>query len=145
MGKKVLNESFGAPEQLKATLEAFVGEWNLLLAHPFKWSYDGKGLHDKAVKRFVTMLRSSASIMELRTLVKQMKLMTNLLKDYFSEVPEESWHQLAEAVSSQSAVVVALIQREGGPQQKKNAQQALDSLTANLKLRSLTTNELVAR
>ena len=144
MGGKVLSESFGAPEHLKAALEAFVDDWNLLLAHPFRWSYDGKGLHDKAVKRFGTMLRNSAAMMELRTLAKQLRLMTNLLQDYFSEVTEETWHQLAVAVSSQSAVVAELIQREGGPRQKKNAQQALDGLITALKFRSISTKELAA-
>lgn len=144
MGGKVLSESFGAPEHLKAALEAFVEEWNLLLAHPFRWSYDGKGLHEKAVKRFATILRDSAAIMDLRILAKQLRLMTNLLQNYFLEVAEETWHQLAVAISSQSAIVDELIQREGGPLQKKNAQQALDGMTAALKLRSIPTNELAA-
>ena len=139
MGAKVLSESFQAPEQLMAALEAFVAEWNLLLAHPFRWSYDGKGLHDKAVKRFAAMLRSSAAMMELRILTKQLNLMTNLLNDYFSEVSEESWHHLAASLSSQSAVVAALIQREEGPRRKMNAQQALVGLIAALKQRSLST------
>ncbi len=142
MGAKVLSESFGAPEQLKAVLEAFADDWNLLLAHPFQWSYDGKGLHDKAVKRFATMLRSSAAMMELRILTKQLNLMTNLLKDYFSEVTEESWHQLAASLSSQFTVVAALIQLDEGPRRKKNAQQALAGLVAALKQRSFPTNEL---
>ena len=144
MGAKVLSESFESPEQLKAVLEAFADDWNLLLAHPFRWSYDGKGLHDKAVTRFVTMLRSSAAMMELRTLTKQLRLMTNLLKDYFSEVPMERWRQLASSLSSQSEVVAALIQREMGPKRKENAQQALDGLTSTLKQRLLSANELAA-
>ena len=144
MGAKVLRESFGAPEQLKALLEAFADDWNLLLAHPFRWSYDGEGLHDKAVKRFTKMLRSSAAEMELRTLTKLLALMTNLLDDYFSKAPEESWHQLAASLSSQSAAVAALIEREQGPRRKKNAQQALDGLAAALQQRSLSTNEVAA-
>ncbi len=119
-------------------------DWNLLLAHPFRWSYDGKGLHDKAVKRFTTMLRTSATKIELRTLTKLLRLMTNLLKDYFSEVSEPTWHQLAASLSSQSEVIAALIQREEGPRRKKKAQQALDSLTAALQQCSLLTNELAA-
>ncbi len=144
MGAKVLRESFGTPERLKATLEAFVEDWNLLLAHPFRWSYDGKGLHEKAVKRFTTMLRSSAAKIELRILTKLLALMTNLLKDYFAEVSEGSWHQLAASLSSQSDVIAALIQREEGPRRKKNAQQALNTLTAALQQCSLSTSELAA-
>lgn len=144
LGTKVFRESFNAPEHLKEVLEAFTDNWNTLLAHPFQWAYDGKGLHHKAVKRFTTMLRNSAATMDLRILTKQFALVTNLLKDYFSEVPEESWHQFAASLSSQSEAVTALIQREKGPQRKKKAQQALDSLTATLQQRSLSTNELAA-
>ncbi|MFQ5410163.1 MAG: IS630 family transposase, partial [Anaerolineales bacterium] len=79
MGAKVLGESFASPDALKAALEAFAAEWNTLLAHPFQWSYDAAGLHDKAVNRFTTMLRGSAAQMELRILTKQMRLLTNLL------------------------------------------------------------------
>ncbi len=144
MGAKVLSESFGAPEELKEVLEAFTDDWNLLLAHPFRWSYDGKGLHGKAVKRFTTMLRSSAAKIELRILTKLLRLMTNLLKDYFSEVSEGSWHQLAASLSSQSEVIVALIQREEGPRRKKNAQRALDGLTAALQQCSISSHKLAA-
>lgn len=144
MGAKVLSESFGAPEQLKAVLEAFTEDWNLLLAHPFRWSYDGKGLHGKVVKRFAAMLRRSTETMELRTLTKQLKLMVNLLRDYFSEVPEETWLQLAQSLSAQSEALAALIRREERPRRKKRARQALDLLTAALQQRSLSTNERAA-
>jgi hypothetical protein len=43
----------------KTALEAFMADWNMLLAHPFQWSYDGKALHEKAVQRFTKMLYSS--------------------------------------------------------------------------------------
>lgn len=144
MGAKVLGESFAAPEELKACLEAFADDWNHLLAHPFRWSYDGKGLHDKAVNRFATMLRTSAETIDLRILTKQLRLMTNLLKDYFQEVHKESWHQIAACLSSQFATVTDLIEREEGPRRKKNAQQALDRLLAALNTRLLITFDLAA-
>lgn len=144
MGAKVLRESFGGPEHLKEALESFASEWNLLLAHPFQWSYDGRGLHEKAVKRFSAILRSSAATIELRTLTKGLKLMTNLLNDYFSEVPDERWHQLAASLSSQLESLTALIKQEEGPRRKKNAQQALEILIAALQDRSLLTDEVAA-
>jgi transposase len=144
MGAKVLHESYGGPEQLKATLEAFEQEWNLLLAHPFRWTYDGKGLHEKAVNRFTVMLRRSATQMELRILTKLMMLMTNLLNDanYFSEIPEQSWRQLAASLSSQSENIVALIQREQGPKRKEKAQEAAAALAFALHERSLPIESL---
>jgi transposase len=132
MGRKVLGESYGSPDGLKAALEAFTLDWNTLLAHPFKWSYDGSGLHQKAVNRFTKMLHCSAAQMELRILTKQMKLLTNLLGDYVSEVPKETWEQFSEALRSESDTITDLIQSEEGPQRKLNAQQALTNLNEAL-------------
>jgi len=132
MGRKVLGESYGSPDELKATLEAFALDWNTLLAHPFKWSYDGRGLHEKAVKRFTKMLHGSAAQMELRILTKQMKLLTNLLGDYVSEVPKEAWEQFSEVLRSQSDTIAGLINNEQGPQRKLNAQLAFANLSEAL-------------
>ncbi len=73
MGRKVLGESFASPDELKVALEACAADWNTLLAHPFQWSYDGSGLHEKAVNRFTKMLRHSAAQMELQILAKDFK------------------------------------------------------------------------
>jgi len=132
MGAKVLHESFGSPDQLKGALEAFMNDWNSVLAHPFRWSYDGTGLHEKAVRRFTTMLQSSAAHLEIRILTKQMMLLTNLLKDYFSEVSGDAWRQLTAATSLQSEAISNLIQQEDGPIRKQKAQQAAANLAAAL-------------
>ena len=128
MGRKVLDESFGSPEALKTALEAFTADWNTLLAHPFKWSYDGRGLHEKAVRRFTQMLQCSATQMDLRILTKQLLLLTNLLHDYVSEVSENTWAQFATVLAAQSDAISALIEDEPGPKRKHNAQNALAGL-----------------
>ncbi len=132
MGSKVLNNSFGSPEALKAAFDAFVEQWNSLLAHPFNWSYDGKGLHNLAVKRFAKMMRNSADQLDLRFLTKSLMLMTNLLNHYLGEVSEESWQQLAEAVSLHWGNITTIIRFEKGPKRKKKAQQALNTFMATL-------------
>ena len=132
MGRKVLGESLGSPEDLKTALEAFAADWNTLLAHPFQWSYDGRGLHEKALKRFTKMLHRSAAQMELRILAKQMLLLTNLLRDYVSEVSKETWAQFATALRSQSDTISEIIQGEKGPRRKHNAQHALAGLNEAL-------------
>ncbi len=132
MGRKVLGESFGSPDEIKTALEAFANEWNLILAHPFQWSYEGKGLHEKAVKRFTKMLHQSAGKMELRTLTKQMCLLANLLRDYLSKVSKESWKQLFAALCDQSETIDDLIQCEEGPIRKCKAQQAALDLSIAL-------------
>ncbi|MDX2312439.1 MAG: IS630 family transposase [Gammaproteobacteria bacterium] len=133
MGRKVLGESFGSPDELKAALEAFVVDWNTLLAHPFKWSYDGSGLHEKAVTRFTKMLHLSAPQMELRILTKQMGLLTNLLHDYVSEVPQATWERFSEVLRLQSDAITGLIQDEPGPVRKNNARQAFAKLNEALR------------
>ncbi len=90
------------------------------------------------MKRFTTMLHNSAEAMELRTLIKMLKLMTNILQDYFSKVIQQHWGQLAEALALQSGALSTIIQREKGPRRKKNLQQALDGLNAALEQRSIS-------
>jgi transposase len=144
MGRKVLGESYASPDEFKAALEAFAADWNTLLAHPFTWSYDGSGLHEKAVKRFTKMLHHSAAQMELRILTKQMRLLTNLLRDYVSEVPKETWVLFSEVLRSQSATITDLIQCEEGPQRKHNAQQAFSNLKEVLREYFAPTYEMAA-
>jgi len=126
MGRKVLTESFGSPDDLKAALETFADIWNSLLAHPFRWTYDGKGLHDKAVKRFAQMLLCSPTQISIRTLTKLLKLMTNMLDEYFSEVSAETWRFLTQSFASQSEAIKTVIRQEPGPIRKKNAETALE-------------------
>lgn len=130
MAGKVLKESFSSAEQLKTAFDAFVKEWNRLLAHPFSWTYDGKGLHQKAVKRFIEMLRTSPAEIEMRVLTKQMQMISNLLDSYFAEVSEEVWHELGNVFRSQFHVLSGMIEREDGPQRKNKAKLALAALDA---------------
>ena len=125
MGRRVLSESFASPDDLKSALESFADIWNSLLAHPFRWSYDGNGLHDKAVKRFAQMLLSSPTQISIRTLTKLLKLMTNILKDYFSEVSADTWQFLTQSFDSQYEAMQTHILQESGPLRKKNAETAL--------------------
>jgi hypothetical protein len=121
MGRKVLGESFGSPDAFKAALEAFVADWNTLLAHPFRWTYDGEGLHQKAVQRFTQMLRHPVADMELRILTKQLLLATNLLRDYLPQVSRATWAELDAALASQHDALTEHIQGEPGPKRKLKA------------------------
>jgi hypothetical protein len=129
MAAKVLTESFGSPDAFKAAIHAFGEQWNLLLAHPFNWSYDGKGLHERAVNRFTKMLHNAVEQMQIRILTKGLMLMTNLFENYFSEVSETSWQRLVETLSSKHETIATIIQQEQGPIRKKKAEQALADFT----------------
>ena len=133
MNKKVLNGSYGSAEELKEGFDAFLEEWNVLLAHPFRWSYDGKGLQQKAVKRFTVMLNQAAHKLEVTTLIKQLRLMTNLFYHYFNKVSEENWGSLFSALQHSKEILESNIENEEGPKKKKNAQIALDALLFALK------------
>ncbi len=132
MNQHVLNSCYGSAKEIKDALEAFFIEWNTLHAHPFKWSYDGKQLHQKAVARFTEMLKQAASILEISTLTKQMCLMINLFDHYFDEVQENNWEKLFDVLQSQKEVLGNSIMNEEGPKKKKKAENALNSLMAIL-------------
>ncbi len=125
----LLEESFDSPEAFKAAFDAFDQAWNTLLAHPFRWSYDGKGLQEKAVKRFAILLETSAETLDIRFLTKSLQLMTNLLEQYLSEVAQETWNRLLQAATSKLEILEGLIGKEEGPQRKKKAEQALTAFT----------------
>ena len=128
LARKVLSESFSSPDELKQSIEAFAEQWNLLFAHPFNWSYDGKGLHEKAVRRFVRMLERSPEHFELRTLTKSMKLMANLLQDYRDEVSAEVWESLATTMADQSEAIASFIRQDEGPRRRIRGANALAHL-----------------
>jgi transposase len=128
MNQKVLKESFGSAEALQRAFEAFLALWNDLMAHPFNWRYDGKGLHDKAIKRFTQMLEHSAATLENAMLTKQLRLMKNLFDDYNNEIDENLWQKMTEALESQHSVLEKLIEDEKGPVRTKKAACALTSM-----------------
>lgn len=127
MGAKVLGESYNSAENLKAAFISFVIEWNCILAHPFRWSYDGRNLHQRAVVRFTKMLENTVVQMDMRILTKMLMLMTNLMKDYMKEVAEHVWSRLTETIFAQYTTINELIQKEEGPKRKEKAQHALAS------------------
>ncbi len=133
MNKKVLNDSYGSAQELKEAFEAFLEEWNILLAHPFNWTYNGKGLHEKAVNRFTTMLKHSADKLEISSLTKQLKLMLNLFNNNFDKVPEKNWEFLFNVLQYQEAILRNNIMNEDGPKKKEKAEKALNLLLSALK------------
>lgn len=132
MNKKVMNESYGSADELKEAFESFLDEWNTLLAHPFRWSYDGKGLHKKAVIRFTEILMQAANKLEISSLTKQLQLMRNLFCQYTSEIPKTYWEKLYHTLVSQETTLKKSIMNEEGPKKKKNVETALSSLLSVL-------------
>jgi hypothetical protein len=79
------------------------------------------------------MLYGSVEQMELRTLSKQLMLMTNLIRDYISEVSTHSWDQFLSIFHSQSEPIIKLIESEEKPKSQNKARRALENLNAALR------------
>lgn len=132
MNKKVSNESYGSPDKLKLSFEAFFEMWDTLLAHPFKWTYTGKGLHKKAVNRFTEMLKHASNMLEISALTKQLRLADNLFEDYFYDVPVADWEKLFAVLQLHEATLRNSILKETGPKKKQEAEKALDALSSTM-------------
>ncbi len=132
--QKCLDESFDSPESLYKAIYDVVDLWNSLLAHPFTWKYDGKGLHQKAVNRFVKVLENSLTKMTMTFMTKQFLLMQNLMKNYQPEIQSESWMKLHDLICSNQDKFNRIIMKDGGPKRMHNAKIALKDLTDSLNI-----------
>ena len=89
-------------------------------------------LHKKAVNRFIKMLKLAASKLEITSLTKQLRLMSNLFDNYFYEIPRDHWEELFSVLQSQETTIRHSIMNEEGPIKKKNAENALNSFLSVL-------------
>ena len=128
LNQKCLTESFDSPESLYNAIYDFVNLWNSLLAHPFKWNYDGKGLQQKAVNRFINMLENSLAQMNVKFMTKQLLLMQNLIKSNQTEIKFESWIKLYQLIKSNSEQLNYIITKDAGPKRMQKAKIALKDL-----------------
>ncbi len=64
---------------------------------------------------------NSVEQMELRTLSKQLMLMTNLIREYVSEVSTHSWDQFLSIFHSQSDSIIKRIDNEEKPKSQNKA------------------------
>lgn len=134
IGRSVFRESFDKPEQLRQAIDDFVEEWNTVLAHPFTWTYDGKDLHKKVVKRFTAMLNESAASLDMRFLIKELKLMSNLLRNYASEIAPKYWRAFAETFHARQSILLNRMREDDKPNRKKKAHQAFHTLLEDMAL-----------
>jgi len=135
INRKCLNESFDSPKSMYNAIYAFINEWNTLLAHPFKWHYDGDGLHQKVVRRFLRMLENCIEQFNVTFMTKQLLLMTNMIKTYWDEVELELWLKLNNAIAAKVEKMNEIISEDDGPKRKKKANNALIELIDNLRMR----------
>ena len=120
--KAIKDESFSSKTSLCNRILDFTETWNVHFAHPFKWTYTGKGLHEKVISRFIRWLQMESPQMTLKFLQKQLLLMQNLSNTYWSKVKIDVWSFLEETLRQEQQFLENII----GPKQ------LLDSLLANL-------------
>ena len=132
MGRKVLKESYAGADALINSFHAFLAHWNDYLCHPIKWTYDGKGLQEKAVMRFAKMLHTSTEQMDVNILKKLSLLMSNLLRDYFNDVSEQTWSYLFEMVSAKESLLLGVLEKDDRPRCKENTEKAFKDFKAAL-------------
>lgn len=133
LNRKCLKESFDSPGAIYEAIYDFCNVWNTLLAHPFKWNYDGEGLQQKAVDRFIKMLENSMEKLEIKFLTKQFLLMANLIENYRNKVSIDSWLKLDEIIKAQREQFYNIILVDDGPKRKDKAEAALLRLTETLR------------
>ena len=128
VGEKVLKDSYSSPDELHDATAEYFKEWNENWAHPFTWKYDGKGLHQKTVQRFTSILNHSAAEITLKYLTKSSLLMVNMIEDNWNEVSAETWGKLFAMIEKRETQLGEMIEQSTQPTVSKKARAALDKL-----------------
>jgi transposase len=117
-------DHFFSVQELRAAIIAFIDTWNEVFAHPFKWSYTGKDLHAKAVRRFCRLLSIQTDQMDSKFLASQLLLMSNIADNYIKSIPVPDWLQLLDLAAKADKYINNIIEMETGPERQKKARQA---------------------
>ncbi len=119
LNAKCLRESYSSPGAMYKAINEFSELWNTLSAKPINWKYTGEGLPVKAVKRFIQMLNTPIENMDVRFAVKQLKLMTNIIHDYWHEIQASSWNALTNKLNEEYEEIKTIIMNDNSKVKKK--------------------------
>jgi transposase len=144
IGAKCLKESYASPDQLIRAIYSFAEIWNTLFAHAFNWGYEGIGLHEKVVNRFIKFLYRSSEKLHIKFLTKQMLLMVNMIEQYWGKVPIKDWQKLLDFLLDKEMGLRHCIDKDEKPMRKTKAREALDTLLVALSKRLLQQGQLAA-
>ena len=133
LGAKCLKESYSSPDNIRTAIDAFAQKWNLYFSHPFKWTYTGEGLHEKAVNRFIKFLDYSTEQLNIKFLTKQLLLMSNLIENYKDKIQIQKWVDLRNLLFTKKQALQHCIDQTDSEKRKLNANQALENLFTSLK------------
>jgi transposase len=125
--KRCLNyDHFTSVPMLREAIMNFIETWNGFYAHPFKWSYTGKGLHQKAVRRFCLLLSIETPQMDCKFLTRQLLLMSNIAESYLQFLPVADWLRLINLANEKKDYIRNIIDSEPGPKRKQQGMMAHD-------------------
>jgi len=117
-------DHFFSVEQLREAILAFIDTWNEFYAHPFSWSYTGKGLHGKAVRRFCRLLSIETNQMDAKFLTSQLLLMSNLAEKYLRLIPQTDWCHLLNLATEKGDYITNIIESDTRPRGQIKAREA---------------------
>jgi hypothetical protein len=122
--KCLRNGQFFSVKTLRETIMNFIETWNEFYAHPFRWSYTGEGLHQKAVRRFCRLLSIETDQMESKFLTSQLLLMSNIAEHYLGLIPSSDWFELIHLATEKADYISNIIESDSRPRGQKKAREA---------------------
>lgn len=102
--------SVRSKEQLSQNIMDFTNTWDQQYAHPFKWTYDGKNLRGKTVRKFTYWLQEDSSIMTGKFLNKQLQLLSNLVQNDWDKVPKQDWQRLGSVIAGKQKYLSSVVE-----------------------------------
>ena len=108
-GKALKDESFSSKAELKERILDFTETWDKYFKHPFEFTYTGEGLHGKVISRFITWIEMESPQLSEKFLSKQIKLMINLAKKYWSKASTSIWKSLRSILKNKFAYIKNII------------------------------------
>ena len=125
-------QAFDSVPHLQEIIVQFAETWNQYFAHPFTWKYTGKGLQEKAVRRFNKLLLIESAQMSVKSLTKQLLLMANIMESLKTSQTVAELKRLLDLLEAKRDYVRHIINHDTTDRQKKKANLALDRLSALL-------------
>ena len=107
LNSKCLRETYMSADEIYNAILKFAELWNVLEKKPIKWEFDGKGLQEKATKRFSKML-NEVNKMDCKLLVKMLKLTKNLVTEW-NTVDFGVWEKLYNTLKEKSEEIIEKI------------------------------------
>ncbi len=108
--KALSEESFASTVQKENHILDFTETWNTYFAHPFEWTYSGKDLYGKAVRRLIKWLELETVQMTANFLEKQLKLMNNLCANHYRKVEQDSWDTMRTTLDAKKDYVYNIVE-----------------------------------